>query len=538
MPPTAEHLRLQESASRAKNWKRWGPYLAERQWGTVREDYSAGGDAWGSFPHDHARSRAYRWGEDGLLGICDRECRLCFSVALWNGRDPILKERLFGLTNPEGNHGEDAKEAWFYLDATPTHSWLRALYKYPQSEYPYRRLVEENARRGKGDREFEIHDTGVFDEQRYFDVFAEYAKAGPENILVRLTLENRAAEAATLHVLPTLWFRNTWAWGTVHGARQERPLLQKLNARTVHARHETLGDFLFECEQEAPLLFCENETNTERLYGSPIASNTAKDGFHDFVIHGRADAVSADRGTKVAPHYQLTIPAKGSATLRFRLRRIPEEKEPRMSTEETRMEHAATEAPLSAPADSAVPIRGSLPDPFADHDTLMAARRREADEFYATRINPALNPDQRRVIRQAYAGLLWSKQFYQYIVSDWLSGDPAQPPPPPGHAARNADWPHLYASDVLSMPDKWEYPWFAAWDLAFHTIPLSRVDPDFAKEQLELLLREWFMHPSGQMPAYEWNFGDVNPPVHAWACWRVYKIAAPPSSSAPSKSSC
>ncbi len=496
--PTAENLRLTESASREKNWERWGPYLSERQWGTVREDYSGTGDAWNYFPHEQARSRAYRWGEDGLLGICDRECRLCFSLTLWNGRDPILKERLFGLTNPQGNHGEDAKEAWYYLDSTPTHSYMRGLYKYPQEEFPYQWLIDENARRTRQDREFEIHDTHVFDSQRYFDVFVEYAKAAPDDMFIRITIENRGAEMALLHVLPTLWFRNTWSWGKVQGAVKTKPDIYKVDGRTMAAMHETLGEFRFELDREVPLLFTENETNTERLYGSPNASDVAKDGFDDYVVHGKVGAVRTDHGTKCAPHYKLAVPANGKVTLRLRLRAVK----------------ASAEGPL-----------GVTPE----FDVLLDTRKREADEFYGTKLLPTLSEDQQRVIRQAYAGLLWSRQFYQYIVADWLKGDPAQPLPPPGHArSRNADWAHVYANDVLSMPDKWEYPWFAAWDLAFHMIPMARVDPEFAKGQLELLLREWYMHPNGQIPAYEWNFRDVNPPVHAWACWRVYKIAAPP----------
>ncbi|MDQ3621780.1 MAG: glucosidase [Verrucomicrobiota bacterium] len=491
----SEHLRLIEDAERKKNWKRWGPYLAERQWGTVREDYSADGDAWKHFPHDHARSRAYRWGEDGLLGFCDRECRLCFALTLWNRRDPILKERLFGLSNPQGNHGEDVKEAYYYLDSTPTHSYFRGLYKYPQDEYPYGRLIDESARRGREDREFEIHESGIFDGQRYFDVFLEVAKASPDDLLIRVTVANRGAEPAPLHVLPTLWFRNTWAWGPSHGAVSAQPEIRERDARSLIATHETLGEFLFEIEDAAPWLFTDNETNTERLYGVPNPSGIAKDGFHDFIVQGRAEAVRAGSGTRAAPHYQLVVPPQSETTLRLRLRPVGEAAQPAFDE---------------------------------NFDALMALRRQEADAFYETRIGPALSLDQKRVVRQAYAGLLWTKQFYQYVVEEWLRGDPAMPPPPPGHAqTRNFDWPHLFNSDVVSMPDKWEYPWYAAWDLAFHMIPMARIDPQFAKEQLQLFLREWYMHPNGQIPAYEWNFGDVNPPVHAWACWRVYKISAP-----------
>jgi hypothetical protein len=491
--PNAEQLRLEEDARRAHNWKRWGPYLSERQWGTVREDYSAHGDAWNYFPHEQARMRAYRWGEDGLLGICDRACRLCFGLALWNGRDPILKERLFGLSNPQGNHGEDAKEAWYYLDSTPTHSYLKGLYKYPQDEYPYRQLVEENGRRGRTEREMEIHETGIFDGQRYFDVFVEYAKAEPEDILIRIEIANRGPEAAEIHLLPTLWFRNTWGWGKINEAPEEKPVLTKTGEAAVLAEHQTLGNFVFEWEQAGELLFTENQSNLPKLFNCPPLPGPAKDAFHDYVIAGKKDAVGSETGTKCAPYQRVTVPACSSAVFRLRLR----------------------------PADSATSPA------FGPHfDDLFADRRREADEFYASKISSSLSEDQISVVRQAYAGLLWSKQFYQYIVRDWVKGDPGQPPPPASHAdSRNRDWEHLYANDVLSMPDKWEYPWFAAWDLAFHMIPMARIDPNFAQAQLELLLREWYMHPNGQIPAYEWNFSDVNPPVHAWACWRVYKIS-------------
>jgi hypothetical protein len=493
---TPEHLRLEEDARREKNWKRWGPYISERQWGTVREDYSANGDAWNYFTHDHARSRAYRWGEDGLLGISDRECRLCFALALWNGRDPILKERIFGLSNPQGNHGEDQKEIWHYLDSTPTHSYMRALYKYPQAEYPYSRLIEENGRRGKFEREFEIEDTGVFDESRYFDVIAEYAKAGEDDMLIRLTLANRGPEAATLHVLPTIWFRNTWVWGCVHEGCTLKPRIAKLDEHTLTLQHETLQGFRFGAETDAPWLFTENETNNQRLFGSPNLSPYVKDAFHEAVVHGRSEAVNPGFfGTKAAPHYVLNIPAGGEVVLRFRL--APEPQWP------------------SAP--------------FAQFEELFAQRRAEADAFYDTKCARALSPEQRNVLRQAYAGLLWSKQFYNYVVKDWLEGDPNLPPPPPERLhQRNHDWKHLFNADIISMPDKWEYPWYAAWDLSFHMIPMARIDPDFAKQQLLLFLREWYMHPSGALPAYEWNFRDVNPPVHAWSCWRVYKMSGEP----------
>ena len=488
---TPEHLRLAEDATRERNWKRWGPYLAERQWGTVREDYSANGDAWNYLPHDHARSRAYRWGEDGLLGVTDRECRLCFALALWNGRDPILKERLFGLANPQGNHGEDVKEWYWYLDSTPTHSYMRALYKYPQAAFPYDRLVEENARRSRLEPEFEINDTGVFDDGRYFDVYAEYAKAAPEDLLIRITIANRGPDAAPLHVLPTLWFRNTWTWNG-----SQRPQIKQLSASLLHAGHPTLGEFHFQAKRadgaEPEFLFTDNDTNTQRVCGSANAAPFVKDAFHEFVVNGRRDAVKPDGcGTKAAAHYSLEIPAQGCVTLRLR---------------------------LSAVAEPLVIDEATFERTFAQ-------RRAEAEAFYETKFAPQIRPEQRQVMRQAYAGLLWSKQYYHYVVKDWLAGDPAMPAPPTGHAqSRNADWPHLFNADILSMPDKWEYPWYAAWDLAFHMIPMSRIDPHFAKRQLRLLLREWYMHPNGQIPAYEWDFSGVNPPVHAWACWRVYKI--------------
>jgi hypothetical protein len=495
-PVAAEKVRLDEDASREKNWKRWGPYLAERQWGTVREDYSAGSTCWEYFPHDHARSRAYRWGEDGLLGISDREARLCFALALWNGKDPILKERLFGLTGPEGNHGEDVKEQYFYLDSTPTHSYMKALYKYPLSEYPYARLVEENGRRGKGDSEFELLDTGAFDGDRYVDIIAEYAKASPNDILIRITVENRAPEAATVHVLPQLWFRNTWSWGRETEGYWKEPKISRASAGELLAEHETLGAMRFAAApgpDGAPtFLFTENETNVARLFGSANDSPYVKDAFHEYVVHGRTDAVNpAGVGTKAAAHYELDIPARGRAVLRLRL-------------------FAEDEAPKQA---------------FGhDYQWTFEERLREADDFYDSR-TPAASEEERRVIRQGYAGLLWSKEFYYYVVKDWIDGDPSQPPAPESRRnGRNHEWTHLHNRDVISMPDKWEYPWYAAWDLAFHMIPFAKVDPHFAKEQLVLFTREWYMHPNGQLPAYEFALGDVNPPVHAWACWRVYKM--------------
>jgi hypothetical protein len=495
----AEDSRLAEDAGRTKYWKRWGPYLSERQWGTVREDYSEGGNVWEYFPHDHARSRTYRWGEDGLLGICDRQGRLCFALALWNGRDPILKERLFGLTGPEGNHGEDVKEAYFYLDSTPTHSYLKALYKYPQAEFPYERLVRENRERGKADPEFELADTGVFDQGRYFDVTAEYAKAAPDDIAIRITVANRGPDDATLHLLPTLWFRNTWSWGRDGEGHTGRPELRRAGPGRIEADHPTLGRYELVADRSGrdglpELLFTENETNLARLYGAANRHPYVKDAFHRAVVEGDAGAVNpAATGTKAALHYVLHVPAGTEREVRLRLR----------------TPHAS---PAFGPA----------------FERVLSQRIQEADEFYRDRLPEAASEDEARVIRQGYAGLLWSKQFYHYVVDHWVAGDPAHPMPPAGRTeGRNAGWPHVFSRDIISMPDKWEYPWFAAWDLAFHMIPFARIDPHFAKEQLLLLLREWYMHPNGQIPAYEFAFGDVNPPVHAWACWRVYKMTGP-----------
>jgi hypothetical protein len=488
-----EEQRLQDAAARTAHWRRWGPYLADRQWGTVREDYSTHGTAWDYFPHDHARSRAYRWGEDGILGISDNHQRLCFAVALWNGRDPILKERYFGLTGSEGNHGEDVKEHYFYLDATPTHSYMKGLYKYPQGEYPYGRLVEENRRRGRRDLEFEVLDSGIFADGRYFDVMVEYAKAAPEDILIRITVANRGPEAAPIHVLPTLWFRNTWAWD--HGSKRPRLARASQGSETaIQATHHDMdGSYRLAVEGQPALLFTDNDTNATRLYGAPNPSLYVKDAFGERLIHGRTGAVNPlEEGTKAAAHYALTLEAGASAVLRLRLTR-----------------EGAIATSLA----------------FADFDSVFEARRREADEFYATVIPERLCDDSCDVMRQALAGMLWSKQWFHFDVRRWLEGDATQPAPPPERRrGRNAEWMHLYNDDVVSMPDKWEYPWYAAWDLAFHTISLALVDPDFAKDQLLLFLREWYMHPNGQIPAYEWAFGDVNPPVHAWAALRVYKI--------------
>ena len=498
--PNAEVRRLEEDARREKNWKRWGPYLSERQWGTVREDYSERGDCWEYFPHEQARSRAYRWGEDGLLGICDRECRLAFGLALWNGADSILKERLFGLTGPEGNHGEDVKECYYYLDATPSHSYMKALYKYPHRAYPYEVLVAENGRRGHGDREYELADTGIFDDSRYFDVIAEYAKASPDDTCIRITVANRGPDRATLYLLPTLWYRNTWSWGRDGERYHARPELRRDDAGRIAGRHATLGASVLELSaassgEEPVLLFTENESNAEQLFGSANASPYVKDAFHEYVIRGRVEAVNPGQtGTKAAALYVLDIAAGAEVSVHLRLKSEP-----------------TGSGPVEALEDG--------------QDDIFAARIREADEFYASRIAEPLTDEERRVARQAYAGLLWTKQFYHYAVQEWLDGDPANPAPPDARrAGRNAEWKHAYHADVLSMPDKWEYPWFAAWDLAFHMLPMAVVDPQFAKEQLALMLREWYMHPNGQLAAYEWAFDEVNPPVHAWAAWRVSKM--------------
>ncbi len=482
---TAEQERLAKDRAA---WLRWGPYLAERAWGTVREDYSANGAAWDYFPHDHARSRVYRWNEDGLAGICDAQQRLCFALALWNGKDPILKERLFGLSGAEGNHGEDVKEYYFHLDSTPTHSFMRMLYKYPQAAFPYRPLVEENARRTKDDFEFELIDTGVFDADRYFDVFVDYAKSDPNTILIRIRAVNRGPEAAPLHLLPTLWFRNTWSWG--HDDR--KPILSENAASTpsIKVQDYSLGQLHLFCEGADELLFAENETNVARLFGVPNATPFVKDSFHEYIVNGNRAAVNLARtGTRAAAHYLRTIQPGAASTFRLLLTDKPSTK------------------------------------PFEKFEEIFAQREQEANEYYAALQPKHLDEDMRRIQRQALAGMLWSKQFYHYDVETWLDGDPGQPPPPrERERGRNREWRHLDNADVLSMPDAWEYPWYASWDLAFHCIPLALVDAEFAKEQLVLLTREWYQHPNGQIPAYEWAFGDVNPPVLAWAAWRVYKI--------------
>jgi len=486
---TKEELRLKESRARTKHWKRWGPYLSERAWGTVREDYSPHGNAWEFFPHDHARSRVYRWNEDGLAGISDRHQEICFAVALWNEHDPILKERAFGLTGNEGNHGEDVKEYYFYLDSTPTHSYMKYLYKYPQAAFPYGELVEENRRRGKSQPEYELLDTRVFRDDRYFDVLVEYAKGDVEDILIKISVTNRGPEAAPLRLLPTVWFRNTWSWG----APEARPDMRGITGG-VELNHPRQATRWLYCEGDPELLFTENETNRQRLFGLANPCLFVKDGINDYIVNGKKDAVTdVPAGTKAAVHYKLIVGSGQSVTVRLRL----------------------TDLDFS----------GKKSGAFVEFDCLFAERHAEADDFYATVIPQDLSADAKNVMRQGFAGMLWSKQFYHYIVKQWLEGDPGNPAPPVEHQhGRNCDWPHLYNADVISMPDKWEYPWYAAWDLAFHAVPLALVDCEFAKEQLVLLLREWYMHPNGQLPAYEWAFGDVNPPVHAWAAWRVYKI--------------
>ncbi|CAF3103839.1 unnamed protein product [Rotaria sp. Silwood2] len=499
----AEHERLREDEARKANWKRWGPYLAERQWGTVREDYSEDGDCWNYFSHDQSRSRAYRWGEDGLLGFTDRECRLCFALSLWNEKDPILKERLFGLTGPEGNHGEDVKELYYYLDSTPTHSYFKSLYKYPQNEYPYKQLIEENRRRLKHEHEYELLDTNIFDNNEYFDIFAEYTKNSPDDILIRITIENRSSKDAPIHIIPTLFFRNTWSWGCKHEGCTMRPkIVQKQGENFLRTKHDTLEPFLFhiypdENGQMPEILFTENETNLKRLYNIDNYSPYVKDAFHEYIINKQKNLVNPkQRGTKVGLYYRFNIKSKSSTKIRLRLHHLLDNEQ----------------------------ISNKLN--FNDIDQIFEKRIYETEQFYSLIINSKLNQDERNIVRQGYAGLLHTKQFYHYIIEDWIEGDPDI-----SHSSeirkrnvRNKDWLHLYCRDVLSMPDKWEYPWFASWDLAFHVVPFAHIDPYFAKEQIRLLLREWYMHPNGQIPAYEFNFSDVNPPVSAWAAWRIYKM--------------
>jgi hypothetical protein len=498
---TAEHDRLEEAREEKAPWKKWGPYLSERQWGTVREDYSEGGNAWDYFSHDQARSRAYRWGEDGLAGISDDKQRLCFALALWNGNDPILKERLFGLTNSESNHGEDVKEYYFYLDSTPTHSYMKYLYKYPQTAFPYSDLVETSRRRNRTEFEYELLDTGVFDQDRYFDVFVEYAKASPEDVLIRISAHNRAAEPATVYLLPTLWFRNKWSWPGAAG----RPALRQIAGTpawsVVHAVHSGLGERYLYCEEDVPLLFTENETNTQRIFGVPNRSPYVKDGINNHVVHGREGMVNPEKtGTKVAAHYRLTLGPGECRVVRLRLSDV-------------------------SPA-ALARANGAPGTPFGDaFESVMEGRRKEADEFYAAITPPSLGADAANVMRQALAGMLWSKQFYYYDVDKWLEERGSDPfKTTRKMAPRNDQWHHMYNGDIISMPDKWEYPWYAAWDLAFHVLALTLVDPDFGKQQLKLMLRERYMHPNGQIPAYEWNFGDVNPPVHAWATIFTYRL--------------
>lgn len=497
---SAEEQRLKQTRIGEVDWYKWGPYISERQWGTVREDYSSDGNAWNYFPHDHARSRAYRWGEDGLGGITDNHNLLCFAVALWNGKDPIIKERLFGLTNSEGNHGEDVKEYYFYLDSTPTHSYMKYLYKYPQAEFPYNDLVETNRNRNRDELEYELLDTGIFDDDRYFDVFVEYAKADAEDVLIQISIANRGPEAAPIHILPTLWFRNTWSW-SVGGAKPALTKIEGTGNSVVHAHindtllNQYISDYYFYYDGVAPLLFTENETNHQRLSGTLNASPFVKDGINNAIVHGQQDAVNpSDVGTKVSPHYDITIGAGETKVIRLRL---------------------SKQAP------------DQIGDPFGAYfDQQFAARLQEADEFYATVIPPAVQADHDRanVMRQALAGMMWTKQYFYYDVDQWLRERNVTPWSSPGDRkdVRNSDWFHMYNDDIVSMPDKWEYPWYAAWDLAFHVIPISLIDPDFAKDQLLLMLREDYLHPNGQIPAYEWNFGDVNPPVHAFAAWEIY----------------
>lgn len=481
---SAEEKRLVESRN-GKPWKQWGSYLSERQWGTVREDYSSSGDAWDYFSHDQSRSRAYRWGEDGIAGISDDHQFLCFAIALWNGADSIIKERLFGLTGSEGNHGEDVKEYYFYVDNTPTHSYMKYLYKYPQAAFPYEQIVNENKYRDRKEQEFELLDTGVFDRDRYFDVVVEYAKNSPQDMTIQISITNHAPDLQTIHLLPSLWFRNTWVWDS-----SKKPSLKACFSDMIAASHEQLGQMWLYCPESKELIFTENETNYQRLFETANSSQYVKDGINDYIVNGEASVNPQQQGTKAAAHYELAIAAGETKVVRLRLSDI-----------------APDVLVLGAEAE------------------IIATRLREANDFYQ-QISPfEMSDDMRNVQRQAFAGMLWSKQYYNYLVKPWLEGDPATPTPPSDRLkGRNAQWFHLESEDILSMPDKWEYPWFAAWDLAFHAIPIAMIDPDFAKRQLDVITREWFMHPNGQIPAYEWAFGDVNPPVHAWATYRVYKI--------------
>ena len=493
----AEKSRLEETRAKKAPWKKWGPYLSERQWGTVREDYSEGGDAWNYFTHDQARSRAYRWGEDGLAGISDDRQSLCFALALWNGKDPILKERLFGLSNSEGNHGEDVKEYYFYLDSTPTHSYMKYLYKYPQAVYPYGDLIETNRNRGRGNPEYELLDTGVFDQDRYFDIFVEYAKASPEDILIQITVHNRGPEAAALQLLPTLWFRNDWAWGDDVARPAMRQLAQDKTGGVAALTHRELGERFFYAAGASALLFTENETNNQRLFGAPNITPYVKDGIGNFIVHGAEGTVNPEqKGTKVSAHYPITLQAGESRTVRLRL----------------------SDQPLGDPGTAISEQCG------AAFETVFMTRLQEADEFYATVIPASFSTDETNVMRQALAGMLWSKQFFNYDLGRWLKDHGIQPYKTNQRSNRNDRWGHMVNADIISMPDKWEYPWYAAWDLAFHVTALTLVDADFGKEQLELLLKYRYLHPSGQIPAYEWNFSDVNPPVHAWSTIFTYLL--------------
>jgi hypothetical protein len=492
MQQTKESIRTRLAEDGKEPWSFFGPYLSERAWATVREDYSAGGDAWSYFPHEHARFKAYRWSEDGIGGISDDKQRICLAMAFWNGKDAILKERMFGLTGAEGNHGEDVKEVFFYLDSTPTHSYLKMNYKYPHAAFPYAALIEENRRRSRAEPEFELWDTGIFEEDRYFDIDIEYAKAAPDDILCRITVRNMGPEAAPIHVLPTLWFRNTWSWGR-NDARPAMKIEKAKKRAFVRSSHEAIGTYDFHADSAQDWMFCENETNNRQLYGTLNSSPYPKDAFHRHIIQGEKDAVNpAHEGTKAAAVYHRVLKPGEEYEIRVRLTGPDVEK---------------------------------ISDPFAGFDGVFKERINEADEFYAAVQAPLMKPDERLVHRQGLAGMMWSKQFYHYIVEDWLTGDPGMPKPPESRkTARNWEWGHLYNERVMSMPDPWEYPWYAAWDLAFHCVPIALIDPAFAKSQLDLLTREWYQHPNGQIPAYEWNFSDVNPPVFAWAAWRVYKM--------------
>jgi Glycosyl hydrolase family 63 C-terminal domain len=533
----AEQARIQENNSQRQRWHLWGPYISERQWGTVREDYSANGDAWNYLPHDHARSRAYRWGEDGLAGICDYKERLCFAWAFWNGNDPILKERLFGLSGPQGNHGEDVKELYWYLDNTPSHSYMRMLYRYPQAPFPYQELIDQSAARSRMEPEFELWHTGVLAGNRFFDIEITYAKSAPDDILIRASITNRGPAEATLHLLPTIWFRNTWSWG-----RDDRkPILQGASPNAIQAVHHELGNYLLHCEKADAVLFTENESNFERLWAVPNRSPFVKDSINDAIIQGRRELVNPSKvGTKAAAHYQFTIEPNGTRTVRLRLRKIdpasvgnasPARTPPAARGGSARTLSYATksnpagEAPTSARQARALPTEELRDNASSDFDEIVNARKTEADEFYAALAPSSLTAEHKAIQRQALGGLLWNKQFYYYIIEEWLAGDPANPPPPASRLdGRNCEWRNIYNERVMSMPDTWEFPWYASWDLGFHCVPFALIDPHFAKGQIDVIVREWYQHPNGHIPAYEWNFGDVNPPVLGWAAWRVYQI--------------